>query len=162
MSTTPFYDPITLILCMLALALLPFAIMMMTSFIKLVVVMNLLRQAMGLQQVPPNMVINGLAVVLTLYIMAPTLQDSTRRISESYSTLQALKEDPDHFRLPTHMEPLKAAGQNDVRWLSSILTSTQAGQTVSHAEELIAIAGYAKQPIVHFLHKHKRLSFLQM
>ena len=154
MSTTPFYDPITLILCMLALALLPFAIMMMTSFIKLVVVMNLLRQAMGLQQVPPNMVINGLAVVLTLYIMAPTLQDSTRRISESYSTLQALKEDPDHFRLPTHMEPLKAAGQNDVRWLSSILTSTQAGQTVSHAEELIAIAGYAKQPIVHFLHKH--------
>jgi type III secretion protein R len=54
-----------------AAALLPFLALLVTSFTKIVVVLGLLRQAMGLQQVPPNMVVNALAIILSLYVIAP-------------------------------------------------------------------------------------------
>lgn len=55
-----------------ALSLLPFAIMILSSFLKIVVVLSLLRSALGVQQAPPNQVINGVAFLLSLFIMYPT------------------------------------------------------------------------------------------
>lgn len=63
--------PLVLLIVLAALALVPFVIMMATSFVKLAVVLSLIRNALGTQQVPPNVVITGLALVLTVYIMAP-------------------------------------------------------------------------------------------
>ena len=54
------------------LALLPFAIMLLTSFVKMIVVLSLLRNALGIQQTPPNQVLNGIALLLTIYVMFPT------------------------------------------------------------------------------------------
>jgi type III secretion protein R len=54
------------------LALLPFIVMILTSFLKIVVVLSLLRSALGVQQAPPNQVINGVAFMLSLFIMYPT------------------------------------------------------------------------------------------
>lgn len=54
------------------LALLPFFVMLLTSFIKIVITMSLLRSALGVQQTPPNQVINGIALILTIYVMYPT------------------------------------------------------------------------------------------
>lgn len=54
------------------LSLLPFIIMILTSFLKIVVVLSLLRSALGVQQAPPNQVINGVAFLLSLFIMYPT------------------------------------------------------------------------------------------
>ena len=54
------------------LSLLPFAIMLLTSFMKIVVVLSLLRNALGVQNTPPNQVLTGIALLLTLYIMFPT------------------------------------------------------------------------------------------
>jgi type III secretion protein R len=54
------------------LALLPFAIMLLTSFMKIVVVLSLLRNALGVQQTPPNQVLNGIALLMTIYVMFPT------------------------------------------------------------------------------------------
>lgn len=54
------------------LSLLPFAIMLLTSYIKIIVVLSLLRNALGTQQTPPNQVLNGIALMLTLYVMFPT------------------------------------------------------------------------------------------
>lgn len=65
------FTPATALLTVVLLALAPFVAVMVTSFTKIVVVLSLLRNALGLQQVPPNVVLNGLALVLTLYIMAP-------------------------------------------------------------------------------------------
>lgn len=53
-------------------AILPFAIMLLTSFMKLIIVLSLLRNALGVQQAPPNQVLNGIALILTVYIMFPT------------------------------------------------------------------------------------------
>ncbi len=54
------------------LALLPFIIMLLTSFLKIVIVLSLLRSALGVQQAPPNQIINGVGFMLTMYIMYPT------------------------------------------------------------------------------------------
>jgi type III secretion protein R len=54
------------------LSMAPFIIMMLTSFMKLVVVLSLLRQAIGVQNSPPNAVISGMALMMTVYVMAPT------------------------------------------------------------------------------------------
>lgn len=54
------------------LALSPFLIMLLTSFLKMVITLALLRSALGVQQTPPNQVINGIALILTFYVMYPT------------------------------------------------------------------------------------------
>ena len=54
-----------------ALALAPYVAVMVTAFTKLVVVFSLLRNALGLQQTPPNIVINGLAIILSAYVTYP-------------------------------------------------------------------------------------------
>ena len=54
------------------LSLLPFAIMLLTSFVKIIIVLQLLRNALGVQQVPPNQVLNGIALLVTIYVMFPT------------------------------------------------------------------------------------------
>ncbi len=54
------------------MSLLPFIIMILSSFVKIVVVLSLLRNALGVQQAPPNQVINGIAFLLSLYVMFPT------------------------------------------------------------------------------------------
>lgn len=54
------------------IAVLPFAVMLLTSFVKIIVVLSLFRNALGVQQTPPNQVLNGLALLLTIYVMFPT------------------------------------------------------------------------------------------
>lgn len=54
------------------IALLPFAIMLLTSYVKIVIVLSLVRNALGVQQSPPNQVLNGIALLLTIYVMFPT------------------------------------------------------------------------------------------
>jgi len=70
--------PLVLLLVFAALAVVPFVIMMATSFVKLAVVLSLIRNALGTQQIPPNVVITGLALILTVYIMAPVGLDVYR------------------------------------------------------------------------------------
>jgi len=54
------------------LSILPFAVMLLTSYVKIVVVLSLLRNALGVQQSPPNQVLNGIALLMTVYVMFPT------------------------------------------------------------------------------------------
>ena len=65
------FTPSSALLTVVILTLAPFVAIMVTSFTKIVVVLSLLRNALGVQQVPPNLVLNGLALVLTIYVMYP-------------------------------------------------------------------------------------------
>ena len=69
-------DPFSLIILLVGLSLLPFVAMVATSYLKIVVVMSLIRNALGIQSIPPNMVINALAMILTFYIMAPMASEA--------------------------------------------------------------------------------------
>jgi len=75
------FTPASALIVVILIALAPFVAVMITSFTKIVVVLSLLRNALGLQQTPPNIVVNGLALILTLYVMYPVgvrMQDSLR------------------------------------------------------------------------------------
>lgn len=66
-------SPLQLIGILFLLSILPLAIVMGTSFLKLAVVFSILRNALGIQQVPPNIALYGLALVLSLFIMGPAI-----------------------------------------------------------------------------------------
>src|SRR5690606_36852175 len=75
------YSPALVLVVIVALALAPFVAVMVTSFTKIVVVLSLLRNALGLQQVQPNVVINGLAIVLSVYVMYPVILDTYEAVT---------------------------------------------------------------------------------
>ncbi len=70
---TSFSVPIQTLLFFTALSFLPAVLLLMTGFTRIVIVLSLLRQALGTQASPPNQVIVGLSLFLTLFVMGPTL-----------------------------------------------------------------------------------------
>nr|WP_230080018.1 flagellar type III secretion system pore protein FliP [Alteripontixanthobacter maritimus] len=80
-----------ILLLMGLLTILPALLLMMTSFTRILIVLSILRQALGLQQSPPNQVLIGLSLFLSLFIMAPTLDTVNRTAIEPYAagTMQA-------------------------------------------------------------------------
>ena len=64
-------NPVVMVIVLAALSLAPFVLMMLTSFVKISVVLSILRNAIGTQQVPPSTVITGLAFILSIFVMAP-------------------------------------------------------------------------------------------
>ena len=68
-----FSVPVQTLLFFTALSFLPAVLLMMTGFTRIVIVLSLLRQALGTQSSPPNQVIVGLSLFLTFFVMGPTL-----------------------------------------------------------------------------------------
>ncbi|MCA9323100.1 MAG: EscR/YscR/HrcR family type III secretion system export apparatus protein [Planctomycetes bacterium] len=67
-------DLAPMVFLLAVMGIMPFALAMATSFARLVIVGGLLRQALGLQQIPPNSVLTGIALVLTVHIMSPVIE----------------------------------------------------------------------------------------
>lgn len=78
-------DPLLLITVLIGVGLLPFVALSVTAFTKIVVVLGLVRQALGVQQIPPNMVLNGIAMILSAFIMAPIATGAYDTLSPSFS-----------------------------------------------------------------------------
>lgn len=85
-------DSLSLIVLFVGLSLLPFVAMVATSYLKIVVVMSLIRNALGIQSIPPNMVVNALAMILTFYIMAPVASQSWNIITEERAKFAATRQ----------------------------------------------------------------------
>lgn len=81
----PLSMSLQLLLIMGLLTILPALILMMTSFTRIIIVLAILRQALGLQQSPPNQVLIGLSLFLSLFVMAPTLETLNANAIEPYS-----------------------------------------------------------------------------
>ena len=118
------FTPGSALVVVILLALAPFFAVMVTSFTKIVVVLSLLRNALGLQQVPPNVVLNGLALILTVYVMYPTLQDMSA--ASGYGT-------------PVATMPGDAPPQ---------------ASPLENTEQIFGTADRAKEPLRAFLIKH--------
>ena len=78
--------PIQTLLFFTALSFLPAVLLLMTGFTRIVIVLSLLRQALGTQSAPPNQVIIGLSLFLTLFVMGPTLDKVYTEAYEPYTT----------------------------------------------------------------------------
>ncbi|MFC4930009.1 flagellar type III secretion system pore protein FliP [Massilia sp. GCM10023247] len=82
---TQYSLPVQTLLLMTAFSFLPAALLMMTSFTRIIIVLSLLRQAIGTQTAPPNQVMVGLALFLTLFVMGPTFD---KIYTDAYVPLQ--------------------------------------------------------------------------
>ena len=78
-------NSIKLLLYLTVLSILPSILIMMTSFTRIIIVLSFLRNAMGTQQMPPNQVLIGLALFLTLFIMSPVLTDLNEQALKPFS-----------------------------------------------------------------------------
>jgi flagellar biosynthetic protein FliP len=85
-SGVSFSVPIQTLLFFTALSFLPAILLMMTAFTRIVIVLSLLRQALGTQSAPPNQVIVGLSLFLTFFVMGPTLDRVYNEAYLPYST----------------------------------------------------------------------------
>lgn len=83
---------VTLVVVVAGLGLVTFAVVTMTSFIKISVVMFLLRNALGIQQTPPNIILYGVALVLTIFISAPVVQQIYKQLQASDLKLETFQD----------------------------------------------------------------------
>jgi flagellar biosynthesis protein FliP len=85
---TSYSVPIQTLLFFTALSFLPAVLLLMTGFTRIVIVLSLLRQALGTQAAPPNQVIIGLSLFLTLFVMGPTLDKVYNEAYQPYTSNQ--------------------------------------------------------------------------
>ena len=83
-GTTSYSLSLQILALMTALTVLPSLVLGMTSFTRIIIVLSLLRQAMGTQQTPPNQVLIAIALFLTFFIMSPTLTTVYEKAGDPY------------------------------------------------------------------------------
>lgn len=83
-NPTEVVSAIKLVLMMTVLTLAPAILIMMTSFTRIIIVFSFLRQAMGVQQMPPNQVLVGLSLFLTFFIMGPSFEEMNKNGIQPY------------------------------------------------------------------------------
>ncbi len=102
-SRENFSATLQLLILLTVLSLAPAIVIMMTSFTRIIIVLSLLRQAMGTPTLPPNQVLTGLAMFMTLLVMGPTLERINSSALQPYlsggmNQTQALKAAEGHIR----------------------------------------------------------------
>ncbi|HEX4327073.1 MAG TPA: flagellar type III secretion system pore protein FliP [Burkholderiales bacterium] len=114
-GSTSYSLPVQTLLILSALTLIPAVLLMMTGFTRIVIVMSLLRQALGTQSSPPNQVIVGLSLFLTLFVMSPTLDKIYTEAYLPYSTSQmGFQEAYKKAEAPLKAFMLKQTRENDM------------------------------------------------
>jgi flagellar biosynthetic protein FliP len=118
-----------ILIFMTALSFIPAAVIMMTSFTRIVVIMAILRQAFGLQQTPSNQVIIGLTLFMTLFIMTPVYNQIDERaiqpyLAEQMTSVEALNV----AKVPLRTFMLEQTRLKDLDTLASMAGITDAEQ----------------------------------
>src|SRR5215831_20739234 len=79
-------NPVEMVIVLGVLSLAPFVLIMLTSFVKISVVLSILRNALGTQSAPPTQVITGLALVLSIFIMTPVARQMYEQAGSFHDT----------------------------------------------------------------------------
>jgi flagellar biosynthetic protein FliP len=87
-TQTALSSPLQLVLLMGLLALLPGMLLVMTGFTRILIVLGFVRNALGTQQIPPNQVLVGIALFVSLFVMSPTLHKVDKVAIEPYRAHQ--------------------------------------------------------------------------
>ena len=107
--------PIQTLLFFTALGFLPAVLLMMTGFTRIAIVLSLMRQAIGTQAAPPNQVVVGLSLFLTLFVMGPTLDKVYKDAYEPFSANQiSFSEALERGQAPMRSFMLKQTRQSDL------------------------------------------------
>jgi flagellar biosynthetic protein FliP len=120
-SANSYSVPIQTLLFFTALSFLPAVLLMMTGFTRIVIVLSLARQAIGAQSAPPNQVIVGLSMFLTLFVMGPTLDKVYKDAYEPFAANQISFTDAlDRGQIPMRDFMGKQTRQSDLQLFSKL------------------------------------------
>ena len=127
-------DSFSLIVLFVGMSLLPFLAMVATSYLKIVVVISLVRNALGVQSIPPNMVVNAIALILSFYVMAPVVEKGWDIYKEEAAINKVEKKQYDTQIAMKAAEPMR-------EWLVKQTDEKSRAFFVSTAEQLWAKDG---------------------
>jgi type III secretion protein R len=127
-------DSFSLIALFVGMSLLPFLAMVATSYLKIVVVISLVRNALGVQSIPPNMVVNAIALILSFYVMAPVVEKGWNIYKEEAAINKVEKKQYDTQIAMKAAEPMR-------EWLVKQTDEKSRAFFVSTAEQLWAKDG---------------------
>lgn len=118
-------DTLEIVIMMTVIALIPSILIMMTSFTRVIIVLSFLRNALGLQQTPPNQVLIGIALFLSLFIMTPVLTEINTTAYEPYKNEEITQEQfLEQASVPLKKFMLKQTKREDINLFVS-LSQTQ-------------------------------------
>ena len=110
-------QPLEIIILMTLIALLPSMMIMMTCFARIVIVLGFLRSAMQTQNTPPNMVLTGLALFLTIFIMVPVFKEINEVAYEPYANEQITTQEAlERASVPLKKFMLKQTSNDDLEF----------------------------------------------
>ena len=127
---TSYSVPIQTLLFFTALSFLPAVLLLMTSFTRIVIVLSLLRQALGTQAAPPNQVVIGLSLFLTFFVMSPTLDKLYAEAYQPYAENRiAFEEALERGEQPLRSFMMKQTRQADVMLFAKLANLDPAVKT---------------------------------
>jgi type III secretion protein R len=100
-------DQMMLILILTCLSLLPIFFILTTSFIKVAVVCMMTRDSLGVQQIPPNIVIYGLSLILSFYVMGPVYNNTYQTVSQQFRNNQTVNASQLFTNIQESSKPIK-------------------------------------------------------
>lgn len=117
------YQPnlIEIIVVVATIGLIPLAVVTLTGFMKISVVLFLIRNALGVQQTPPNMVLYGIALILSVYVTTPLIGDMYRQVQGrdlNIENIEQLTAFGDALRPPLQAHLARFANESERGFLS--------------------------------------------
>ena len=135
-------QPLEVIILLTIIALLPSMLIMMTCFMRIIIVLGFLRSAMQTQNSPPNMVLTGIALFLTLFIMAPVFTEINEvayepYVNEELTTLEAVEK----AAVPLKRFMLKQTTDDDLQFFVDLSKTEvpEGGMTDEYKEEELSL-----------------------
>ncbi|WMJ78611.1 MULTISPECIES: flagellar type III secretion system pore protein FliP [unclassified Sedimentibacter] len=109
-------ETVEILVLLTVVSLLPSILIMMTAFTRIIIVLSFMKNALGLQQTPPNQVLIGIALFLTLFIMSPVINEINTEAYEPYKNEEITqKEFYDRATDPLKEWMLKQTGKNELK-----------------------------------------------
>ena len=131
-----------LLLMLTIISLLPSLLVMVSSFSRTVIILSFLRNAMGVQQTPPNMVLIGIAIFLTLFIMDPVIKEINTEAYTPYKNQEITQEEAiERAQLPLKRFMLRNTGNGSLN-LFVEMSGTEAVENVEDLPMTVVIPSF--------------------
>lgn len=141
-------ESVNIVLLLTILSVLPSILIMLTCFPRIIIVLSLIRNGMGMQQMPPNQVLIGLALFLTFFIMSPVISDVNTQAYQPYIEEEIDEEEA----LEKAMEPvrgfmLKQTYKSDLEFFMSISENDKDAQAIEEVSNTCLIPAFITSEI---------------
>jgi len=126
-------ETVEILVLLTVITLFPSILIMMTAFTRIIIVLSFLKNAMGLQQTPPNQVLIGIALFLTLFIMSPVIDEINTEAYQPYKNEEISQEEFfDKASQPLKVWMLKQTGRNELKMFADM----SGNEEISSAESV--------------------------